>query len=70
MAAQEKALQKVVSRLTQLRAEFGPEERSMLDQIVLGDTPEVIAHAATLDAIVPARLEFDEEAVAYRVAEF
>jgi hypothetical protein len=68
MAAQDKALDGVISRLTLLRTELGPEERSILDQLIMGDTPEVIAHAASLDAAISARVTFDEEAVAYRVA--
>lgn len=69
MAAQDKAIERVVSRLTALRTEFGPEERSILDQLIVGDTPEVIAHAADLNAVISARVTFDEEAVAYRAVE-
>jgi len=69
MAAQDKALEKVVSRLTALRTEFGPEERSILDQLIVGDTPEVVAHAADLGAVISARVTFDEAAVAYRAVE-
>ncbi|MCK5645603.1 MAG: hypothetical protein KAH97_02425 [Anaerolineales bacterium] len=69
MAAQDKAIERVVSRLTALRTEFGPEERSILDQLIVGDTPEVVAHAADLGAAISARVIFDEAAVAYRAVE-
>ncbi len=69
MAAQDKVLERVVSRLTALRTEFGPEERSILDQLIVGDTPEVVAHAADLGAVISARVTFDEAAVAYRAVE-
>lgn len=69
MAAQDKALERVVSRLTALRTEFGPEERSILDQLIVGDTPEVVAHAADLGAAISARVIFDAAAVAYRAVE-
>ena len=69
MAAQDKAIERVVSRLTALRTEFGPEERSILDQLIVGDTPEVVAHAADLGAAMSARVIFDEAAVAYRAVE-
>lgn len=70
MAVKDQAMERVVSRLTALRTEFGPEERSILDQLIVGDTPEVVAHAANLDAVISARVTFDEEAVAYRAVEF
>lgn len=50
MMAEEKSAiaEKVVSRLTALRQEFGPEGKAALDEIVIGrTTAEVSGHAMT-----------------------
>ncbi|NIS80059.1 MAG: hypothetical protein GTO14_07590 [Anaerolineales bacterium] len=60
-----KVVEKVVSRLTDIRMEFGPEERVVLDMLVTGKEPEVSAHAVAIDII--GRVEFDDEKHVYRV---
>lgn len=49
--AEEKSqvIERVISRLTDLRMELGPEGRQVLDAIVTSVTPEVVAHAFTVD---------------------
>ena len=44
----EKVVEKVIGRLTEMRMEFGPEERAVLDEMLIGG-PEVTAHAVTGD---------------------
>ena len=40
----EKVIEKVVARLTDLRLTFGPEERQVLDRMIVGEEPEVTGH--------------------------
>jgi hypothetical protein len=61
----DKIVQKVVSRLTELRAEFGPEERVILDGLVVGDGAEVSGHA--FDFTAPGRIV--EEGGSYKVVD-
>ena len=70
MAAQDKALDRVVSKLTELRMRFDPDERAILDRMVTGEAAEVTGHAAVSDAAIAGRVAFDEEAVAYKVIDF
>jgi len=46
--ANEKVMEKVVTRLTELRISLGPEERAVLDEMIITG-PEVLAHAVTPD---------------------
>ncbi len=62
---QSKIVEKVVSRLNELRMEFSPEERVVLDKLVIGEEPEVSAHAVAIDII--GRVEFEDEKYVYRV---
>ncbi len=50
----EKVIEKVIGRLTDMRMTLEPEERVVLDEMVIGG-PEVVAHAVTPDAqkVVP-----------------
>lgn len=59
MAENEKIVQKVVSRLTELRMEFGAEERVVLDQLIMGDDAEVSGHAFDFNA--PGKITLDGE---------
>lgn len=69
MALKEVAVESVVNQLTQLRGRLDPDERQALDAMILGDTPEVTAHAAEAGASIGRLIiAFDEEEVAYRVA--
>jgi hypothetical protein len=40
----EKVIEKVVARLTDLRLTFGPEERVVLDRMIVGEAAEVTGH--------------------------
>jgi hypothetical protein len=67
MALKDAAVQRVVDQLTSLRSRLDPDERQALDALILGDTPEVVAHAAEAGAAKPRLIiAFDEEEVAYR----
>ena len=46
----EKAFEKVISKLTEMRVSFGPEERAILDEIIISG-PEVVAHAVTAEKV-------------------
>ena len=75
MAAQDKALERVVNKLTELRMRFDPDERAILDRMITGEAAEVTGHAAAADAAISdaaiaGRVVFDEEAVAYKVIDF
>ena len=57
----EKVIEKVIGRLTELRMTMGPEERFVLDEMIISG-PEVVAHAVTPDAekVVP-RVKLDDD---------
>lgn len=59
MAENEKIVSKVVGRLTELRMEFGAEERVVLDQLIMGDDAEVSGHAFDFDT--PGKITLDGE---------
>lgn len=40
----EKVIEKVVARLTDMRLTFGPEERYILDRMIVGEQAEVTGH--------------------------
>jgi hypothetical protein len=42
--ADEKVIEKVVARLTDLRLTLGPEERVILDRMIVGEEAEVSGH--------------------------
>jgi hypothetical protein len=60
----EKVIEKVVARLTEMRMTMGPEERVILDEMIIGG-PEVVAHALTPDSQVVPRVILDDDK--YRV---
>ncbi|MFA9404113.1 MAG: hypothetical protein ACERKY_13735 [Anaerolineales bacterium] len=59
----EKVVEKVVGKLTEMRMNFGPEERAVLDEMIIGG-PEVVAHAVTADKVVPRVILEDDK---YRI---
>ena len=59
----EKMIEKVVARLTDLRVTMGAEERAVLDEMIIGG-PEVVAHAVTADKVVPRVILEDDK---YRI---
>ncbi len=61
----EKVIEKVVGRLTEMRLKMDAEERVVLDEMIIGG-PEVIAHAVTGDVQkVQPRIKLDDDK--YRV---
>ena len=61
----EKLIEKVVGKLTEMRVSMGPEERVVLDEMIIGG-PEVIAHAVTGDVQkIQPRVTLDDDK--YRV---
>lgn len=61
----EKLIEKVVGRLTEMRLKMDAEERVVLDEMIIGG-PEVIAHAVTGDVHkVQPRIKLDDDK--YRV---
>ena len=60
----EKVVEKVIGRLTEMRMEFGPEERAILDELIIGG-PEVVAHAVTPDSRAVPKVTLDDDK--YRV---
>ena len=42
--SEEKVIEKVVARLTDLRLTLGPEERVILDRVIVGEQAEVTGH--------------------------
>jgi len=59
----EKMIEKVVARLTDMRMTMGAEERVVLDEMIIGG-PEVVAHAVTAERVQP-RVILDDDK--YRV---
>ncbi len=60
----EKLIEKVVGRLTEMRLKMDAEERVVLDEMIIGG-PEVVAHAVTADSQVTPRVILDDDK--YRV---
>ena len=61
----EKVIEKVIGRLTDMRMTMEPEERVVLDEMIIGG-PEVIAHAVTGDVQkIQPRVTLDDDK--YRV---
>jgi hypothetical protein len=48
----EKLIEKVVSRLTEMRLKMDAEERVVLDEMIISG-PEVVAHAVTAERVQP-----------------
>ncbi len=48
----EKLIEKVVGRLTEMRLKMDAEERVVLDEMIIGG-PEVVAHAVTAERVQP-----------------
>jgi len=59
MSEEAKVINKVVSKLTALRMQCGPQERYVLDKIITGESPEVVAHAFTIDVMSKVAVEGD-----------
>ncbi len=64
MSEESKVIEKVVFKLTQLRTQCGPQERYVLDKIIMGESPEVVAHAFTVEGMI--RIDMDDDK--YKVA--
>jgi len=61
----EKLIEKVVGKLTEMRMSMGAEERVVLDELIISG-PEVIAHAVTGDVHkIEPRVTLDDDK--YRV---
>ena len=48
----EKVIEKVIGRLTEMRLKMDAEERVVLDEMIIGG-PEVVAHAVTAERVQP-----------------
>jgi hypothetical protein len=57
----EKVIEKVVARLTDLRLTFGPEERQVLDRMIVGEQAEVTGHKFEVGSDVEGRVILDNE---------
>jgi hypothetical protein len=55
----EKVIEKVIGRLTEMRLKMDAEERFVLDEMIISG-PEVVAHAVTADKVVP-RVILDDD---------
>jgi hypothetical protein len=55
----EKVIEKVIGRLTDMRMTMEPEERVVLDEMIISG-PEVVAHAVTAEKVVP-RVTLDDD---------
>jgi hypothetical protein len=64
MAEESKVVEKVVFKLTELRMTCGPQERYVLDKIITGESPEVVAHAFTIDVMSRIKLDGDKYKIA------
>ncbi|TEU00808.1 MAG: hypothetical protein E3J30_02030 [Anaerolineales bacterium] len=60
----EKVIEKVIGRLTEMRLKMDAEERVVLDEMIIGG-PEVVAHALTPDSQVVPRVILEDDK--YRV---
>ena len=60
----EQVIENVVGRLTKMRTAMGPEEREVLDEMIIRG-PEVVAHAVTADSQVVHRVIIKDDK--YRV---
>jgi hypothetical protein len=65
MSEEQKVIEKVVHRLTEMRMQFGPQERYVLDKIITGEAPEVSGHAFRFDFGGRVKLEDDRYKVAF-----
>jgi hypothetical protein len=59
---QDKAVEKVLSELTGLRARMADRERAVLDGLVLRVTPEVTAHKLSHGPVPPFRVVLKADA--------
>ncbi|MBW1946279.1 MAG: hypothetical protein JRJ51_26230 [Deltaproteobacteria bacterium] len=55
----EKVIENVIGRLTEMRLKMDAEERFVLDEMIISG-PEVVAHAVTADKVVP-RVILDDD---------
>jgi hypothetical protein len=65
MSEESKIVEKVVFKLTELRMQCGPQERYVLDKIITGESPEVVAHAFTIDTEHRVELDGDRYKVQF-----
>ena len=59
--ADEKVIEKVVARLTDLRLTLGPEERFVLDRMIVGEKAEVTGHKFEIGSGFEGRVILDNE---------
>jgi len=64
MSEETKVVEKVVFKLTELRMQCGPQERFVLDKIITGESPEVVAHAFTIGTLGKIAVEGDRYKIA------
>lgn len=65
MSEEQKIVEKVVYKLTELRLQFGPQERFVLDKLVMGESPEVMGHAFKIDIESKVQLDGDRYKVQF-----
>lgn len=61
MSEESKIVEKVVSRLTDLRLSLSPQERVFLDQLVIGGRAEVTGHKFELGGEWSGKIAIDDE---------
>lgn len=61
MSEESKIVEKVVSRLTDLRLSLSPQERVFLDQLVIGGRAEVTGHKFELGGDWSGKIAIDDE---------
>ena len=59
--SEEKFVEKVVMKLTDLRLTLGPEERFVLDKIVVGEQAEVTGHKFEIGGDWRGKIAIDNE---------
>ena len=59
--SEEKFVEKVVTKLTDLRLTLGPEERFVLDKMIVGEKAEVTGHKFEIGHAFEGRVILDSE---------
>ena len=59
--SEEKFVEKVVTKLTDLRLTLGPEERFVLDKMIVGEKAEVTGHKFEIGGGFEGRVILDSE---------
>ncbi|MFN2148634.1 MAG: hypothetical protein ACK2T2_09575 [Anaerolineales bacterium] len=65
MSEEQKVVEKVVYKLTELRLQFGPQERFVLDKLIMGESPEVTGHSFRIDIENKVQLDGDRYKVQF-----